>query len=234
MGRILRDINNGLMNRMINHLTDTNLRAFNSTLDKKMRAMIEAQHDLLDQLNESTEESERAQIKNSFRNRQEAMQKTMDEWNNFTGNINSRLSIMDRKASDVLYWNRRRNLKDLEREARYRFDDIADEAEKMSEKISKNFNEIAESLRDWTTALNVDQLASGLEESQQSMRDLRIDIQKHMKMSNEEWSQLRDEANKFSADTGYSIENTKYVEGYASLIKSGYHYWLFQNYLIIF
>ena len=35
MGRILRDINNGLMNRMINHLTDTNLRAFNSTLDKK-------------------------------------------------------------------------------------------------------------------------------------------------------------------------------------------------------
>ena len=73
MGRILRDINNGLMNRMINHLTDTNLRAFNSTLDKKMRAMIEAQHDLLDQLNESTEESERAQIKNSFRNRQEAL-----------------------------------------------------------------------------------------------------------------------------------------------------------------
>ena len=210
------------MNRMINHLTDTNLRAFNSTLDKKMRAMIEAQHDLLDQLNESTEESERAQIKSSFRNRQEAMQKTMDEWNNFTGNINSRLSIMDRKASDVLYWNRRRNLKDLEREARYRFDDIADEAESMSKKISKNFNEIAESLRDWTTALNVDQLASGLEESQQSMRDLRIDIQKHMKMSNEEWSKLRDEANKFSADTGYSIENTKYVEGYASLIKSGY------------
>ena len=223
MGRILRDINNGLMNRMINHLTDTNLRAFNSTLDKKMRAMIEAQHDLLDQLNESTEESERAQIKSSFRNRQEAMQKTMDEWNSFTGNINSRLSIMDRKASDVLYWNRRRNLKDLEREARYRFDDIADEAESMSKKISKNFNEIAESLRDWTTALNVDQLASGLEESQQSMRELRIDIQKHMKMSNEEWSQLRNEANKFSADTGYSIENTKYVEGYASLIKSGYN-----------
>lgn len=222
MGRILRDINNGLMNRMINHLTDTNLRAFSSTLDKKMRAMIEAQHDLLDQLNESIEEDERAQIKSSFRTRQEAMQKTMDEWNSFTGNINSRLSIMDRKASDVLYWNRRRNLKDLEREARYRFDDIADEAESMSKKISKNFNEIAESLRDWSTALNVDQLASGLEDSQKSMRDLRIDLQKHMKLSNEEWSKLRDDANKFSADNDYAIENTKYIEGYSSMIKAGY------------
>lgn len=210
------------INEQIDKIQGVYFDNYTQNIDRRISSLAERQHKLLDKLYDTLEKEERDRIKKSFSDRQEEMRKSLDDWRSYNKQIRSDLTLADKFASDVFYWNRRRNLRDLEREARYRFDDIRDEAEDLADDMSKSFSSVTDSLRDWATALNVNQLASGMEDTQVSMRDIRVDLQKYMDLTDEEWANLRDRANEFSKETDYAISNLEYLENVNAVVKFGY------------
>lgn len=206
------------INDQIDKIQDVYFRNYTQNIDRRISSLAERQSRMLSQLYDGMEKEEQARLKKSFNDRQEAMRQSLEDWRDYNKQIRSDLSFADRFATDVLYWNRRRNLRDLEREARYRFDDIADEAEEAAEKISDNFSSIADSLRDWSVALNVNELASGLEDSQKSMREIRTEMQKYVSISEDEWKAMRTHANELSKASDYAIANTEYLEKMSEII----------------
>lgn len=210
------------INSQIDKIQDVNFRNYTQNVDRRISSLAERQSRMLSQLYDTIEKEERDRLKKSFADRQDALRQSLEDWKSYQKQINADLTLADKFASNVFYWNRRRDLRDLEREARYRFDDIADEAEELSESMSDSFGSVADSLRDWATALNVNQLASGMEDTTMSLREIRVELKKYMELSDEQWSALRDQASEFSKETDYAISNLEYLENMTAIVKFGY------------
>lgn len=207
------------INSQIDKIQDVNFRNYTQNVDRRISSLAERQSRMLSQLYDTIEKEERDRLKKSFADRQDALRQSLEDWKSYQKQINADLTLADKFASNVFYWNRRRDLRDLEREARYRFDDIADEAEELAESMSDSFDSVADSLRDWATALNVNDLVSGLEDSQKSMRDIRIEMQKYVSLTDEEWKSFRDYSNQLSKNSNYAIANTEYLETMSEILK---------------
>lgn len=210
------------INNQIDKIQDVYFRNYTQNVDRRISSLAERQSRMLSQLYDTMDKEERERIKKSFADRQDALKRSLDDWRGYNQQIRSDLTLADRFASNVFYWNRRRDLRDLEREARYRFDDIRDEAEELAEDMSTSFSSVADSLRDWATALNVNQLASGMEDTTMSLREIRSELKKHMELTDEQWNSIRDQAAAFSKETDYAISNLEYLENMTAIVKFGY------------
>jgi hypothetical protein len=146
------------------------------------------------------------------------MKRSLDNWRRYNSRMSDDLSVTEKFATKLFYWNRRRDLRNLEREARYRFQDIADDAEDLEESLTDSFGRVAESLRDWGTALNVNSLVNGMEDATQSTREIRTQLEKNINLTKEEWADLKQTARDFSKETGYAISNIEYLSDVSDII----------------
>lgn len=205
-------------NQQIDEILEEGYDSYTRNLDQRLSTLARRQTRLLDQLYDEIEKNEKERIKQSFNDRQDEMRKSLADWRENYKAIRKDLTLSDRFAADVFYWNRRRNLRDLEREARYRFSDIADDAKDAAEDINDSFSTLSDSLRDWGNALNLNRLANGLEEVTDSSREIRIEIQKHLALTDEQWQDMKQNAIDFSKETDYAISNLEFLSNARDLV----------------
>lgn len=215
-GRIRRRLLN--INDQIDSIQDASFRNYTRNIEARFQRLADQQAEMIRQTYNQLNREERVRARDSLRAQQEQMSRSLENWRRYNGRVSDDLSATERIATKLFYWNRRRDLRNLEREARYRFQDIAEDGEELEESLSDSFSRVAESLRDWGTALNVNSLVDGLEDTTQSTREIRVELQKNLKLTNEEWDAMKKNARDFSKETGYAISNVEYLSDVSDII----------------
>nr|DAM96432.1 MAG TPA: Beta- N-acetylglucosaminidase [Caudoviricetes sp.] len=206
------------INDQIDSIQDASFRNYTRNIEKRFKRLAEQQARMISQTYDQLDREERARARDSLRDQTESMKRSLENWKRYNSRVNDDLTVTEKFATKLFYWNRRRDLRNLEREARYRFKDIEDDAEEMGESMSDIFSKVSESLRDWGTALNVNSLVSGLEDTTQSTRDIRVELQKYSKLSDKQWKEMKQNAIDFSKSTDYAISNIDYLSDTSDII----------------
>lgn len=209
------------INSQIDELEGMEFGDYSKGMDKRFSRLVERQISMMSHMYDQFDSKTDQELRKSFQDRQESMRKSLEDWKDYSDKVREDLSFTEKMATDLFYWNRRRDLRNLEREARYRFDDIADDAEDMTSNLNDMFTGVADNLRSWANALNLNSIANGLSDTTSSMRDLRISLQKNLSLTNDQWSELRDYASEFSAETDYAISNIEYLSNIDAIVKLG-------------
>lgn len=206
------------INDQIDSIQDASFRNYTRNIEKRFQRLAEQQARMISQTYDQLSREEKARARDSLRDQTEQMKRSLENWKRYNSRVNDDLSSTEKFATKLFYWNRRKDLRNLEREARYRFKDIEEDAEELGESLSDTFGSVADSLREWSTALNVNSLVSGLEDTTQSTRELRVELQKNLKLTDEEWSEMKQNAREFSKETGYAISNIEYLSDVSDII----------------
>lgn len=206
------------INDQIDSIQDASFRNYTRNIETRFQRLAEQQARMISETYDHLSQEERARARTSIREQQEQMKRSLDNWRRYNSRMSDDLSVTEKFATKLFYWNRRRDLRNLEREARYRFQDIADDAEDLEESLTDSFGRVAESLRDWGTALNVNSLVNGMEDATQSTREIRTQLEKNINLTKEEWADLKQTARDFSKETGYAISNIEYLSDVSDII----------------
>lgn len=206
------------INDQIDSIQDASFRNYTRNIESRFQRLAEQQARMISETYDQLSREEKARARVSIREQQESMKRSLENWKRYNNRMSEDLSVTEKFATKLFYWNRRRDLRNLEREARYRFQDIADDAEELEESLTDSFGRVAESLRDWSTALNVNSLVDGMEEATQSTRDIYNQIKKSTSLTNEEWDDLKQTARDFSKETDYAISNIDYLSEVSDII----------------
>lgn len=206
------------INDQIDSIQDASFRNYTRNIESRFQRLAEQQARMISETYDQLSREEKARARVSIREQQESMKRSLENWKRYNNRMSEDLSVTEKFATKLFYWNRRRDLRNLEREARYRFQDIADDAEELEESLTDSFGRVAESLRDWSTALNVNSLVDGMEEATQSTRDIYNQIKKSTSLTNEEWDDLKQTAREFSKETDYAISNIDYLSEVSDII----------------
>lgn len=206
------------INDQIDSIQDASFRNYTRNIETRFQRLAEQQARMISETYDHLSQEERARARTSIREQQEQMKRSLENWRRYNSRMSDDLSVTEKFATKLFYWNRRRDLRNLEREARYRFQDIADDAEDLEESLTDSFGRVAESLRDWGTALNVNSLVNGMEDATQSTREIRTQLEKNINLTKEEWADLKQTARDFSKETGYAISNIEYLSDVSDII----------------
>lgn len=206
------------INDQIDSIQDASFRNYTRNIERRFQRLAEQQARMISQTYDQLSREEKARARDSLRDQTEQMKRSLENWKRYNSRVNDDLSSTEKFATKLFYWNRRKDLRNLEREARYRFKDIEEDAEELGESLSDTFGSVADSLREWSTALNVNSLVSGLEDTTQSTRELRVELQKNLKLTDGEWSEMKQNAREFSKETGYAISNIEYLSDVSDII----------------
>ena len=206
------------INDQIDSIQDASFRNYTRNIESRFHRLAEQQARMISETYDQLSREERARARVSIREQQDQMRRSLENWRRYNNRMSEDLSVTERFATKLFYWNRRRDLRNLEREARYRFQDIADDAEELEESLTDSFGRVAESLRDWSTALNVNSLVSDMEDATQSTRDIYNQLKKSTSLTKEEWDDLKQTARDFSKETDYAISNIDYLSEVSDII----------------
>ena len=215
-GRVRRRLLN--INDQIDSIQDASFRNYTRNIESRFQRLAEQQARMISQTYDQLNREERQRARQSIREQQDQMRRSLDNWRRYNNRMSDDLSVTERMATQLFYWNRRRDLRNLEREARYRFQDIAEDGEELGDSLADSFGSVADSLREWGNALNINSIANGLEETTNSTRDIRVELQKNLKLTDEQWSAMKKNAREFSKETGYAISNIDYLNDVSDII----------------
>lgn len=210
------------INDQIDRIQDASLQRSSRNISRYFDQQIQAQLDAVRNLYSSMSAEEKQHTRESMREQQLRMKQSLQGWKDHYDEIKDQMTVTEKIAGKLFYWNRRRDLRDLERESRYRFDDIADNAENALSKIGEQISSISEGLRDWSTALNVDRLANGLEDTAQSVYESKKQLQKLTGLDKTQMGRLSNSAGQASKDSGYVVAKEAYMETYTQIAEQGY------------
>ena len=206
------------INKQIDSIENVRYKNYTKNLDRRFKALLDRQQKMLDQIYDGMDAKEAKRIKKSLADQQATMRKALQNWNKHSATVRKDLKFTEKIATKLFYFNRQKDLRKLEEETRNKFREIEKNGENMSKGLSSQFASVAEKLRDWKTALNVDQIASNIDEVSKSTREMRIELQKYSGLTNEQWSNLKDHAKEFSKQTGYAIDNVKYLNNFSDIM----------------
>ena len=157
------------INSQIDELEGMEFGDYSKGMDKRFSRLVERQISMMSHMYDQFDSKTDQELRKSFQDRQESMRKSLEDWKDYSDKVREDLSFTEKMATDLFYWNRRRDLRNLEREARYRFDDISDDAEDMTSNLNDMFTGVADDLRDWANALNLNSIANGLSDTTSSI-----------------------------------------------------------------
>ena len=206
------------LNKKADNLENVRLKKYTANIKKRFKALTESQLKMLNDIYDDLDVEEKRRAKKSFNERVDAQRRALEYWKKHYDSVNKDLTLYDRFAGKVFYLNRKADLAKLSSMANKTFSDITDAGTKANKTLSKQISDIAEQLRDWTTAMNVDAIKDGAEEVARSSRDLRNEVLRYSKMTKEDWAELNDQASEFSKNSGYAIDKLKYLESSKDIV----------------
>ena len=206
------------INDQIDSIQDVSLRNYTRNIETRFKRLAEQQTRMLTETYDQLDQEERVRARDSLRIQQEKMAKSLDNWKRYNSQVSDDLSVTERIATQLFYWNRRRDLRNLEREARYRFQDIREDGEELGESLSDSLGNVANSLREWGNALNLNSLVNGMEDVTRSTREIHTQLRKNLDLTKEEWDDLKKSARDFSRETGHAISNVEYLSDVSDII----------------
>lgn len=206
------------INDQIDSIQDASLRNYTRSIESRFKRLTERQAKMISETYDQLDREEKVRARTSIREQQEHMKRSLDNWRQYSKSMSKDLTFAEKFATNLFYWNRRKDLRNLEREARYRFSDISDDAKDMADDITDSFSQVSDALRDWSTALNVNSLVDGMEEATQSTRDIHNQLKKVTNLTSEEWDDLKQSAREFSKETGYAISNLDYLQSVSDIM----------------
>ena len=131
------------INDQIDSIQDASFRNYTRNIETRFQRLAEQQARMISETYDHLSQEERARARTSIREQQEQMKRSLENWRRYNSRMSDDLSVTEKFATKLFYWNRRRDLRNLEREARYRFQDIADDAEDLEESLTDSFGRAA-------------------------------------------------------------------------------------------
>lgn len=200
------------INKKVDNIEDIAFKRYTANIKKRFKALTESQLKMLEDVYDEMDTEEKKRAKKDFNAKVDAYKKSLDYWSKYQSKISKDMSFIDKVASKVFYANRKADLVKLNNVSKNVFKDITDEGTKMTKSLSTRIGDVAEKLRDWQTAFNVDAIKEGAEEVARSSRDLRNEVMRYAKFSSSDWADLNKQASEFSKNSGYAIDKLKYLE----------------------
>lgn len=155
----------------ITEIQNKSLSRMNKQIDKQFTKTLANQERLLRQMYEGMDDAALESATKLHETRLNNLEMLMDRWEDVHDSVNKDLNFTDKLMSEVFFYKRKYDLRNLEREFRTKLGQMDKESEEWTEKLSKRFTSLSEQLRDWSTAINVGDIEGQLGDATQSIRD---------------------------------------------------------------
>lgn len=173
-------------------------------VESHFRNIMEQQAQMYSQLNENMSESDRRMLRDRANALNDQLGDELRRYRNQYKSYSKLLTRADKQNFKVVYKNNRDNLRKLEREARYRFEEIDEEGTDAF----NNIGESANNLIDIVNAINIDNIADQLGESAQSFVDYKREMKKQLTLSAEDWDTFDSNVSKTVKDLHNKISRS--------------------------
>lgn len=173
-------------------------------VERHFHNVMEQQAQMYQSMTQDMNESDRQMLRNRMSMMNNQLEDELKRYKQQYKTYSKFLDRNDKQAFKVVYKNRRDDLRKLEREARYRFEEI----EQEGTDAFNNIGDSASDLIDIVNAINLNQLADSLGEAAQSFVDTKREISKQLNLSEEEWETYSDNISKTVSDLHNKISRS--------------------------
>ena len=169
------------------------------SIELNYKNLIESQAKALSDLERSYTKDEKDRLDRSMSLQMEHFDEQLNQYQKQFHRIDGILESTDKVAYDTFYKNRKNDLRRLERETRYRFNDMGESGEKLHDKLNDMFTE----LRDVINSFNISQITSSVTDSVDGLMEQRREMDKTLAWNDADWSRY----NKNISDTVKKLNN---------------------------
>lgn len=152
----------------LRQLDRKNARLMADRLEQNERAfsvMVERQQEMLANFYKASSEAGRQSIRADMEERQQKMKEQLDSMKKSFALYSQFMTKTEKKAFEQMYSTSVEGMDRIGREMNRRFDGLDDDFEELTESFSEKINRVFEELRDLSVALNISDMANGLEDS---------------------------------------------------------------------
>lgn len=186
-------------------------------ISKNFRNIMDEQARLYEQANKNRTLSDVRYFKERSLELGDSLSEELDNLKKFYDNNKRLLDKQDKQAFLVYYKNRRDDIRQLEREARYRFSDIEEEGTNAFESIGKSID----NLQDLINAININDIAGQLEDAAQSFVDVKRELQTQISWTGDEWKQYASDISDIVSKTKNKISRSEVAQISQSVVSHG-------------